>query len=60
MEMVRLSWQSLRNLDYWRSLARGGGRELRGTRDMVMHSDAGDVDYGWTLGFKEEEGFPGL
>lgn len=58
---MRLCRQSLRDLRYWRSLARGEGRDLvRLPPDVTMHSDAADVGYGGTLGFDETAGSSGL
>lgn len=60
-DKVRLSRQSIRDLRYWRSLARGEGRDLiRLEADRTMHSDAADVGYGGTLGLDTGAGQPGL
>jgi hypothetical protein len=60
-DKVRLSRQSLRDLEYWRSLTRGEGRDLHPPpADLTMHSDAADVGYGGTLGMESEAGSPGL
>lgn len=38
-------------------MTRGEGRDLvRAPPDIVMQSDAADVEYRGTLGFKEEQG----
>ena len=58
---VRLSRQSIRDLRYWRSLARGEGRDLiRPEPSLTAHSDAADLGYGGTLGFEQQAGRPGL
>jgi hypothetical protein len=58
---VRLSRKSLRDLNYWRSLTRGEGRDLHPPpADLTVHSDAADVGYGGTLGSCSVAGSPGL
>lgn len=58
---VRLCRKSLRDLTYWRSLARGEGRDLvhRGP-GLTLYSDSRDFSYGGTLGKDEEAGARGL
>ena len=57
---VRLSHQSIRDLRFCRSLARGEGRVLQlPNPDLALHSDAADVEYGRTLGTNMAAGSPG-
>lgn len=59
--VVRLSRQSLRDLQRWRNLTRGESRSLQAVSfGMNMHSDASDVGFGETLGFDSTAGMPGL
>lgn len=58
---VRLSRQSLRDLQHWRCLTREDGRALQPAKpDLSLHTDAADLGYGGTLGPSMEPGARGL
>lgn len=59
--MAGLLRQSLWDLQYWRSLKRGEGRDLQPPQQqLTMHTDAVDVCYRGTLGPNPLQGSPGL
>lgn len=58
---VRLSRESLRDLQNWRAMTTGDGRELKHTAPtMGIHTDAVNLGYGDTLGRDIKPGAPGL
>lgn len=58
---MRLSRPKFGDMDYWRSLALGHGRDLvRLPLYLTVHSDAADVGYDGTLGLEEYAGLWGL
>ena len=57
---VRLTRAGLRDLNHWRSLEAGEGRDIQERKCQVgFHSDASDLGFGGTWGRRLEAGTPG-